>query len=246
LVRRLVYSFTAVLLDAKRNQVYLSVGDHVDVFSTASNQFVTPLHPASQGAQKKFTGLALTPDGSQLLVADLLDGTLAVINPDTPSSTYVISIAAVNQGINGNCPTGSLYVAATSANQAFVATGSLPAPACPASGIICIANRQSRAVTIAQRSGGTSVDSSADGNLVGIGGLPCEDYIFGPGGRTGNGNCQSIFPNRRGNLGKWCCTPIAATGLLGVLRKSLADTCQLFLVLKLYNALKWRYLQAVN
>jgi hypothetical protein len=88
-------SFTAVLVDPARSQVYLSAGDHLDVFSTTSNQFVTQLHPAALGSQKKFTGLALTPDGSQLLVADLLDGSLAVINPDTPSNTYAIPIAPV-------------------------------------------------------------------------------------------------------------------------------------------------------
>src|SRR5205807_2020614 len=87
-------SFTAVLVDERRKQVYLSAGDHVDVFSTASNQFLSPLHPAAQGAQKQFAGLALTPDGSQLLVADLPDGSLAVIDPDAPSSTYAIPIVA--------------------------------------------------------------------------------------------------------------------------------------------------------
>jgi hypothetical protein len=105
--------------------ISLRVGDHVDVFSTTSNQFVAALHPAAQGAQKGFGGLALTPDGSQSLVTDLLDGSLAVNNSDAPSNTYAIRIAAVTQ-LNG-CPGGPLYVAATSTNQAFVATGSLPA-----------------------------------------------------------------------------------------------------------------------
>ena len=33
-------SFTAVLYDAKRQQLYLSAQDHIDVFSLASNQSV--------------------------------------------------------------------------------------------------------------------------------------------------------------------------------------------------------------
>ena len=172
-------SFTAVLVDPARSQVYLSAGDHLDVFSTTSNQFVTQLHPAALGSQKKITGLALTPDGSQLLVADLLDGSLAVINPDTPSNTYAIPIAPVTGLGTTN---GPLYVAATSENQAFVTTGGLPATACPSSGITYIANLQTHAVTRPAAysqchigllsppfTDGFSVDASGDGNFVAIG-----------------------------------------------------------------------------
>ena len=61
-------TFAAVIYDAKRKQVYLSAGDHVDVFSLASNQFVAPLHPAPNGTKKQFAGLALTPDGASCLL----------------------------------------------------------------------------------------------------------------------------------------------------------------------------------
>jgi hypothetical protein len=54
-------TFVAQVFDAKRKQIYLSAGDHVDVFSIASNQFMAPLHPAANGLQKQFAGLALTP-----------------------------------------------------------------------------------------------------------------------------------------------------------------------------------------
>jgi IPT/TIG domain len=167
--------FAAVLFDTTRNQAYLSAGDHIDVFSMTSNQFVTPLQPAAVGAKKQFAGLALTQDGSKLLAADLTDGSLAVINPDSPSSTYAIPIAAAGPGING-CEVGPLYVAATSTatNQAFVSFGSLPAPSCPQSGFIYIANLQTHAVALStQCSSGLSVDASADGNYIGIGSAPC-------------------------------------------------------------------------
>ncbi len=166
-------TFTAVLFDAKRNQVYLAAGDHVDVFSNLSNAFVAPLQPAAQGTQKQFTGLALTPDSSQLLVTDVLDGSLAVINPDTPSSTFAIPIVGTTQS-NG-CPVGPLYVAATSTNQAFVTTGSLPAPSCPAYGNVYIANLLTHSVTQPAQcnSGEVGVDASGDGNFVVIGGGPC-------------------------------------------------------------------------
>ena len=161
-------TLTAVLYDSNRNQVYLSAGNHVDVFSLASNQFVTPLNPAANGTQKQFTGLALTPDGSQLLVADLLDGSLAVINPDSPSSTYAIPIAS--ETLLGTCPVGPLYVAATSNNLAFVSYGSLPAPSCPQSGNLYIANLQTHmASQPTQCTTALSVDATADGNFVVIG-----------------------------------------------------------------------------
>lgn len=163
-------TFTAVLFDAKRNQVYLSAGDHIDVFSTTSNQFVAPFQPAAVTAQKQFAGLALTPDGSQLLAADLIDGSLAVIDPDSPSTTYAIPIAAVGQ-LNG-CTVGPLYVAATSNGQAFVSTGSLPVPSCPPSGVTYIVNLVGRTVTASPCSGGAGVDASSDGSLVVIGNSP--------------------------------------------------------------------------
>lgn len=169
-------SLTSVLFDAKRNQVYLSAGDHVDVFSTTSNQFLAPLHPAAQGTQKQFTGLALTPDGTQLLVTDLLDGSLAVINPDSPSGTYAIAIAPST--LLGTCPVGPLYVAATSANQAFVTYGSLPAPSCPASGNVYIANLVAHTATTPPAVAPCGItaqetDASADGNFVAFGSPPC-------------------------------------------------------------------------
>ena len=165
-------TFTAVLLDAKRNQLYLSAGDHIDVFSLASNQFVSSLHPAVKGSQAQFTGLALTPDGSQLLAGDLLDNSLAVISPDSPSSTFAIAIPPPTVPIN-DCAIGPLFVAATSAGIAFVAEGSLPRPSCPASGAIYVANLQTKATTVAQCESGQGVASSRDGNFVVIGGGPC-------------------------------------------------------------------------
>ena len=174
---------TAVLFDSKRNQVYLAAGDHVDVFSTTSNQFTSSLYPTAQGSKKQFTGLALTPDGSKLLVTDLLDGSLAVINPDSPSTSIAIPIAATTS-TSSTCITGPLYVAAAANNQAFVTTGGLPAAGCPSSGITYIVNLQTAKVTrpaaYAQCSIGSlpvsggftdgfTVDASGDGNFVVIG-----------------------------------------------------------------------------
>lgn len=174
--------FTAVLADTQRQRVYLAAKSQVDVFWTSSSQYTAPMYPAAQGAAKQFSGLALTPDGNQLIATDLLDGSIAVVNPDAPSSTFAIPIAPVDYSTN-NCAKGPIYVAATSDHRAFVTTGSLPAPSCPADGILYIANLQSR--TAAQPpylnnrcyvgnatppfTDALSVDGSVDGNYVAIG-----------------------------------------------------------------------------
>lgn len=129
-------SFAAILYDRYRNQLYLSAGNHIDVFDLTSNEFVAPLNPPSQGSAKQFAGLALTPDGTVLLATDLLDGSLAVIDPDNPTMSYSVFIAAPTsstaQGINGpfTCTDGPLYVAAAINNQAYVTEGGFPGPGC--------------------------------------------------------------------------------------------------------------------
>ena len=132
-------TFTAILYDNTRQQLYLSAGDHIDVFSLALNQFVTPLTPLAQGMLKEFTGLALTPDGGLLLANDSPDGSLAVIDPDNPTTSYVIPIVA---GVNGSsgCQFGPLYVATTANSEALVVTGGLPGNACGPGGSLYVAN----------------------------------------------------------------------------------------------------------
>ncbi|MEO6817057.1 MAG: IPT/TIG domain-containing protein [Edaphobacter sp.] len=173
-------TFTAVVYDRKRNQVYLSAKNHIDVFSMASSQFLTPLMPAIRGANSQFAGLALTPDGSELLAANTLDGSLAVINPETPSSTYAIPIAEFS-GTN-NCLVGPLYVAATSTGQAFVTTGSIPGiVGCPSEGNVYIVNLAAKTASTTSGVGTCSlyqrypfttsfgVDATLDGSMVVMG-----------------------------------------------------------------------------
>ncbi len=115
-------TFTAVLYDNNRQQLYLSAGDHIDVFSLSTKQFGTPLTPPAQGSTKQFAGLALTPDGSLLLAADLSDKSVAVVNPDTPSNSYFVPVPFNANG----CNAGPLYIATTSNNMAFLTTGAMP------------------------------------------------------------------------------------------------------------------------
>jgi hypothetical protein len=107
-------TFQTVLLDRKRNQLYLSAGDHIDVFSLATQQFLSPFTPPALNGQKAFYSLALTPDNSELVAANLPDGSLALINPDQPSLAKAAKIIPP-----GAC--GPEYVATTNTDKAFVA-----------------------------------------------------------------------------------------------------------------------------
>ncbi len=165
--------FTAVLYDSTRQQLYLSAGNHIDVFSLASNTFVSPLTPPALGSTKEFVGLALTPDGSLLLAADLLDGSLAVLDPDNPTNSYAVSVTAVTG--SGSCYQGPMYVQAVSDSLAFVELGGLPAPACGSGGTVFQLNltaRTSQPVNpgTACASGGGSIGSSSDGTYFVYGG----------------------------------------------------------------------------
>jgi hypothetical protein len=107
-------AFQSILLDRSRNQLYLSAGDHIDVFSLTTLQFVAAFKPPSLNGQANFHGLALTPDNSTLLAANFPDGSLALINPDQPNSAKAVQIIppGTNPGIES--------VVATNTGAAFI------------------------------------------------------------------------------------------------------------------------------
>ncbi len=167
-------AFTAVLYDSSRQQLYLSAGDHIDVFSIGSMHFVSPISMPSIGATKKFAGLALSTDGSLLLAADLPDGSLAAVNPDNPSSNFVVPIAPATPG-NIGCTNGPLYVAAGSGNQAFVVMGELPGPGCPLGGGLFKVNLTAKTAAPYQvpqpcSGGGAAISATHDGSKMAISG----------------------------------------------------------------------------
>ena len=104
-----------MLYDSTRQQLYLNTGDHIDVFSLSSDTFLASITPPSLAGQRQIVWLALTPDGSDLLAANAVDGTVAIINPDSPSTATAAPIVPP-----GNV--GPSSVAATSTSLAFVST----------------------------------------------------------------------------------------------------------------------------
>jgi hypothetical protein len=160
-----------ILYDQSRNQLYLSAGDHIDVFSLASNSFSTPLQPPSLGTTKQFQGLALTPDKKNLLVADLLDGSLAVIDLDTPSNSFAVNMP---QSVTvGSCGLGPLFVAADNVGEGIVVTGGVIGTGCGPGGGLYLVNLASgtTTTTLPGCTGGTAYESAtADGSLVALAG----------------------------------------------------------------------------
>jgi hypothetical protein len=108
-------SFLYVLYDSQRNQVYLSAGDHIDVFSLATNTFASPISVPSLGGTRLILGLAMTPDSTLLLATNQSDQSVAIINLDNPASG---AVAVSLPGLTGSA--GPFQIATTSTNQAFV------------------------------------------------------------------------------------------------------------------------------
>lgn len=106
-----------VLYDPKRQQLYLSAGNHIDVFSIAAHAFVSPITPPSIGGTSHILGLALTPDGSKLVAANNLDNSVAVIDPDNPSTAQAVHVVPP-----GSSPyiEGPTELVTTSTNHVFI------------------------------------------------------------------------------------------------------------------------------
>jgi hypothetical protein len=111
-----LYKF--VLYDQKRQWLYLSATDHVDVFDLTAAQFhstgiTSPGGPLPNAALR---GLSLTPDGSHLVVADFGAQNIYLLSPDAGTGATV----AVG-GVAGFLNSGPARVAATSTQTVFVA-----------------------------------------------------------------------------------------------------------------------------
>jgi IPT/TIG domain len=112
-----LYKFIAY--DQSRQQLYLSATDHVDVFNLSTQAFGSPIEPPPNGPlpDAGLRGMALTPDGTQLIVADFGAQNVYLINPD--GAAYNGSSVNVG-GVAGYLNSGPSRVAATSAQTVFV------------------------------------------------------------------------------------------------------------------------------
>ena len=108
--------FKFLLYDHKRQRLYLTNVDHVDVFDLQQNIFLAPLQPpGGPPANAGLRGLALTPDASQLIVADFGAQNVYLLDPVAGTDTTVPV-----GGVPGFTNSGPARVAATSTQTVFV------------------------------------------------------------------------------------------------------------------------------
>lgn len=106
--------------DRKRRWVYASDIDHVDVFDADAgifNKAIVP--PGGPAPNSLIRQTAVTPDGSELAVADFGAQSVYLMNPDSASGNKVFV-----GGIPGDSNSGPVRIAATSQQTLFVGLGS--------------------------------------------------------------------------------------------------------------------------
>ena len=109
-------SFKFLIYDQPRQRVYLSNTDHVDVFDLKQNLFLSPIGPpGGPTIFADFRGLALTPGGSQLVVADFGAQNVYLLDPVQGTGTTVFV-----GGVAGFTNSGPVRVAPTSVQTVFV------------------------------------------------------------------------------------------------------------------------------
>ncbi len=105
-----------LLYDQGRQQIYLTNLDHINVFGLQQNIFLSSLQPPGGLAPNiGLRGVALTPDDSQLIVADFGAQNIYLLDPAKGTGTTVPV-----GGIPGFANSGPARVAATSTQTVFV------------------------------------------------------------------------------------------------------------------------------
>jgi len=108
--------FRFLLYDQKRKRIYLTAIDQVYGFDLQLNSFVSQFGPpGGPTITTGLRGMALTPDGSQLIVADFGAQKIYLLDPVTGSGTTVPV-----GGVPGFINSGPARLAATSAQTVFV------------------------------------------------------------------------------------------------------------------------------
>ena len=105
-----------LIYDQPRQRIDLANTDHVDIFDLRQNKFLAPIQPP--GGSSLFSalrGLVLTPDGSQLIVADFGTQNIYIFDPVNGTGTTVSA-----GGVPGFTNSGPSRVAATSSQIVFV------------------------------------------------------------------------------------------------------------------------------
>jgi len=108
-----------IAYDSSRQKLFLTATDHVDVFDLKAQVFVPAINPPPNGPPPSaaLRGLALTPDHSQLLIADFGAQNVYLIEPDgSPYNGTAVNVG----GVAGFLNSGPARVTATNAQTVFV------------------------------------------------------------------------------------------------------------------------------
>ncbi len=108
-----------VTYDQSRQHLYLSATDHVDVFDLNAQAFLSPIEPPPNGPppDADLRGVALTPDSSELIIADFGAQSVYLVDPD--AAEYNGTAVPVG-GVAGFSSSGPARVTATSTQTVFV------------------------------------------------------------------------------------------------------------------------------
>jgi hypothetical protein len=129
-------TLSALAYDSKRQRVYLSAGNHVDVFDVASNAFVSPIALPNLRGTSMATGLTVTPDGTRLLVSNAGDSSIAVIDPDNPSNGVAVNIPFVPIAPGGLCVQNPGQIVAINTGFAYASTFESGVDSCSIAGVV--------------------------------------------------------------------------------------------------------------
>ncbi len=110
-----------IVYDPSRKQLYLGTRDHIDVFSTSSRSFLEPIVPRTLHGKLALNEFDISPDGKWLVVANLADESIAIINPDQPSTATLAPLGYTS----GTYTYGPYSVTANSKGTFFVGLGVL-------------------------------------------------------------------------------------------------------------------------
>ena len=103
-----------LLFDTHRNVLYALRSNEIDVLDPNTLNWETPIHPNGT-ATPGFVSMALTPDGSKLLIVDGANSNLTIFSPDNAFTSTVTTLPGTSAGL-----------AVTNTGKAFITSSPMP------------------------------------------------------------------------------------------------------------------------
>jgi YVTN family beta-propeller protein len=85
------------IYDPYRDVYYFTDANKIQIFSRTLGNWLSPISiPAPQGANQRLWGIALSPDGTKLAVADISAGVIYELNPVNPASITTFPVSTTS------------------------------------------------------------------------------------------------------------------------------------------------------